>query len=107
MNFEYSQSSASTIKQYIEDGLPLDIISRNQECYATMAFVDYDAVAREVTVLIAGDDPQMHSTISRGVFIDGFIRVFVRPLLLHHFKDLKRLGISRRQTEISLGPLDY
>ena len=89
MNFQYSQSSASTLQQYIEDGLPRDIISRNQECYAIMRFVDYDDVAKEVTLLIAGEDPQMHSTISRDFLIDWFVWVFVRPLLLHQFLDLR------------------
>ena len=88
MNFAYSQSSSQTIAQYINDGLPRDIISQNQECYSTMKFVDYDAVAREVIVLIAGVDPQMHSTVCRDVFVDGFVRVFVRPLLLQKFSDL-------------------
>ena len=92
MNFQYSQFSASTLKQHIEDGLPRGIISHNQEYYATMAFIDYNDVAKEVTVLIAGKDPQMPSTISRDVFIDGFVRVFVRPLLLHQFQDLKTVG---------------
>ena len=88
MNFAYRQSSPSTLTQYINDGLPRDIISQNQECYGTMKFVDYDAVAREVTVLITGEDPQMHSTVCRDVFVDGFVRVFLRPLLLQHFTDL-------------------
>ena len=83
MNFQYSQSSPSTLQQYIEDGLPRNIISQNWEYYATMAFVDYDEVAKEVTVLITGEDPQMYSTISCEVFINGFVRVFFRPLILH------------------------
>ena len=88
MNFNYRQSSTQTIRQYIDDQLPRDIISQNQECYSIMKFVDFDAITREVTVLIAGDDPQMHSTICRDVFIDGFVRVFVRPLLKQQFTDL-------------------
>ena len=102
MNFAYSQSSLQTIAQYINDGLPRDIISQNQECYSTMKFVDYDAVAREVIVLIAGVDPQMHSTVCRDVFVNGFVRVFVRPLLLQKFSDL----LSVRYLKTTYGECD-
>ena len=89
------------LQQYIKDGLPHDIISRNQECYDTMAFIEHGKVAKEVTVIIAGGKPQIHSTISRDVFIDGFVRVFVRPLILHQFT---RRDTLRQTMKITIRP---
>ncbi len=65
-----------------------------------MKYLEYDAITREITLLIAGIDPQMHSTISRDVFIDGFVRVFVRPLLLKRFSDLKKVTYIKTTSEI-------
>ena len=82
------QSSDETLREYIMHGLPRAILSQNQDCYTIMKFLEYDCISREVTLLIAGDDPQTHSNICRDVFIDGFVRVFVRPCLLTKFPDL-------------------
>ena len=93
-------SSEESLREYIIHGLPRDILSKNQECYSIMKYLEYDAITREITLLIAGIDPQMHSTISRDVFIDGFVRVFVRPLLLKRFPDLKKVTYIKTTSEI-------
>ena len=58
------------------------------------------SLVREITLLIAGVDPQMHSTLSQDVFIDGFVRVFVRPCLLEKFPDLKKVTYIKTTNDI-------
>ena len=88
----------SALLHYIHNGLARDIRKQNMECYPHMRFIDcVDGVVR---VVIGGEDPQMNSTISRDVFIDGFVRVFVRPLLLERFPDLEKVSYIKTTSEI-------
>ena len=76
----------SALLHYIKNGLARDITSQNMTPYRHMRLASLnDGVA---SVIIGGADPQTNSTISRDVFIDGFVRVFVRPIILGKFPDV-------------------
>lgn len=76
----------AALTHYINNGLARDINVQNRECYRTMMFVDYaDGVVR---VLVGGEDPQTQMMVSRDVLIDGFVRIYVRPLILNNFPDV-------------------
>ena len=76
----------SALLHYINNGLAHDINNMNMDCYQHMRLVDY--VDGKVWMLIGGKDPQTHSTISRDVLIDGYMRVYVRPLIVSKFQDV-------------------
>ena len=87
----------STLAVYIGDGLKRDIIAQGQNCYSSMFLVDYtNGVVR---VFIGGIDPQMGSLVSRDVFVDGFVRIYVRPLILGKFTDVTRVDYMKTTDE--------
>ena len=65
-----------------------------------MKYLEYVVITRDISLLIAGIDPQMHSTISQDVFIDGFDRVFVRSCLLETFPDLLKVTALKTTDDI-------
>ena len=87
----------SALCHYIHNGLARDINEQKMDCYPYMRMVNFtDGVVR---VVIGGEDPQSYSTISRDVFIDGFVRVYVRPLVKAKFPDVDRVEYVKTTDE--------
>ena len=87
----------SALLHYIKNELARDIIKLNMKPYRHIRLVSYqDGV---VGVMIGGEDPQTNSKISRDVFIDGFVGVYVWPLILKNFPDVNAVAYVKTTDE--------
>ena len=81
----------------MSDELKRDIIAQGQTCYSSMYLVDYtDGV---IMILIGGIDPQMGSLVSRDVFVDGFVRIYVRPLIVEKVPDVRTVNYTKTKDD--------
>ena len=79
----------SALPHYIKYWLVRNIANQNMKCYHHMRFVDF--VDGVVQVIIGREVQQTNSLISCNVFINGFVQVYVRPLILEKFLIVDRL----------------